>query len=79
MGLAAAVSAARTRFPDPRLAPGWTDQDKLRGFVTDDLFEYVDGNAEGCQIRGFEEKKWPPAERRNELRVAGIKWTAGSG
>jgi len=51
--LAAATAAAQAPAPDCKLAPGWTQQGELRHFVADNLFEYMDGNAEGYVIYDF--------------------------
>ena len=51
--LAAATAAAQAPPPDCKLAPGWTQQGELRKFVADNLFEYMDGNAEGYVIYDF--------------------------
>ncbi len=34
--------------------PGWTPQGEARSFVADNLFEYMDGNAEGYLLYGFQ-------------------------
>jgi len=48
------ASAARAaEVADCRLAPGWEQQGPRREFVADNLFEYMDGNAEGYLIYGF--------------------------
>jgi hypothetical protein len=52
--LAAAIAAAQAPAPDCKLVPGWTQQGELRKFVADNLFEYMDGNAEGYLIYGFQ-------------------------
>lgn len=51
--LAAAGAAAQAPVPDCKLVPGWTQQGDLRKFVADNLFEYMDGNAEGYVIYDF--------------------------
>ena len=51
--LAAATVAAQT--PDCRLVPGWTQQGPARTYVADNLFEYINGNAEGYLIYRFVE------------------------
>ena len=38
---------------DCRLVPGWEQAVPAREFVADNLFEYMDGNAEGYLIYGF--------------------------
>jgi hypothetical protein len=40
-------------FVDCRAVPGWAQDGPRREFVADNLFEYVDGNAEGYLIYGF--------------------------
>ena len=49
--LAVAVCAAQS--PDCKLVSGWTQQGEARSFVADNLFEYMDGNAEGYLIYNF--------------------------
>jgi hypothetical protein len=56
-GLTALVCSAQMPVPDCKLAPGWTQQGELRSFVADNLFEYMDGNAEGYLIYSFEQMK----------------------
>ncbi len=51
--LAAVAAAAQAPAPDCKLVPGWSQQGELRGFVADNLFEYMDGNAEGYVIYDF--------------------------
>ncbi|MCC7173639.1 MAG: hypothetical protein IT159_00465 [Bryobacterales bacterium] len=64
MGLAAAIAAAQAPVPDCKLVPGWTQQGETRHFVADNLFEYMDGNAEGYVIYDF-------------VSMAGVNCTAG--
>jgi hypothetical protein len=45
--------AALGQTPDCSLAPGWTQQGPARSYAADNLFEYMDGNAEGYLIYGF--------------------------
>jgi hypothetical protein len=45
--------AAFGQTPDCRLVPGWTQQGAARSYVADNLFDYMDGNAEGYLIYGF--------------------------
>ncbi len=47
----AAAAAAQT--PDCSLVPGWKQDGPARSFVADNLFEYMDGNAEGYLIYSF--------------------------
>ena len=41
--------------PDCSRIPGWSQKGETRSFVPDDLFDYINGNAEGYIIYGFEE------------------------
>ncbi len=49
--LAAATLAAQA--PDCGLAPGWKQKGPARSFVAENLFEYMNGNAEGYLIYQF--------------------------
>jgi hypothetical protein len=49
--LTVAVCSAQT--PDCKLVPGWPQQGESRLFESDNLFEYMDGNAEGYLIYSF--------------------------
>lgn len=51
-GLAAAADTAPV--PTCTLAPGWSQRGEARSYVGDNLFEYMDGNAEGYLIYGFQ-------------------------
>ena len=51
--LTIAVCSAQTPVPTCSLVPGWTQQGESRTFESDNLFEYMDGNAEGYLIYGF--------------------------
>ena len=48
-----ASAACAAEVADCRLVPGWEQQGPRREFVADNLFEYMDGNAEGYLIYGF--------------------------
>ena len=52
IGLFAGVLAAAN--PACNLVPGWTPQGEARSFAADNLFEYMDGNAEGYLLYGFQ-------------------------
>lgn len=49
----AAVALARAQAPECKLVPGWQQDGPARSYVADNLFEYMDGNAEGYVIYGF--------------------------
>jgi len=46
--------AASAAAPVCNLVPGWTAQGKARSYGQDNLFEYMDGNAEGYLLYGFQ-------------------------
>ena len=52
---ACGVLAAADEAPVPacNLVPGWSQAGPARTYVSDNLFEYMDGNAEGYLIYGF--------------------------
>ena len=52
VGLAAAVLGA-AQSPTCNLVPGWTQQGAARAYDASNLYEYMDGNAEGYLIYGF--------------------------
>src|SRR6185369_4948051 len=52
IGLFAGVLAAAN--PACSLVPGWALQGEARSFAADNLFEYMDGNAEGYLLYGFQ-------------------------
>ena len=51
--LAFASAAWAAELADCHLVPGWEQAGPTREFVADNLFEYMDGNAEGYLIYGF--------------------------
>ncbi len=61
LGLCAAsiliAAGAFAQAPDCGLVPGWTPQGQPRTYAADNLFEYMDGNAEGYLIYRFIEMK----------------------
>jgi hypothetical protein len=52
--LAAGSALADPPAPSCSLVPGWTQQGQPRSYTSDNLFEYMDGNAEGYLIYGFQ-------------------------
>ena len=52
MGVAAGVVAAAT--PACNLVAGWAQQGDARSYQAENLFEYMDGNAEGYVLYGFQ-------------------------
>jgi hypothetical protein len=51
--LAVASAAPAAEVADCHLVPGWGQQGGARRFTADNLFEYIDGNAEGYLLYGF--------------------------
>ena len=49
----AAMATASAQTPDCGLLPGWQQQGPTREFGPDNLFDYMDGNAEGYLIYRF--------------------------
>ncbi len=56
IGLLACGLAAATDGPAPacNLVPGWAQSGDARSYTAENLFEYMDGNAEGYLIYGFD-------------------------
>jgi Family of unknown function (DUF6599) len=52
LGLACLAAVAQ---PTCALVPGWTQAGAARSFTADNLFEYMDGNAEGYVLYNFRE------------------------
>ena len=48
------AAAAQGLAPSCALVPGWSQRGEARSYVGDNLFEYMDGNAEGYLIYGFQ-------------------------
>jgi hypothetical protein len=53
LAAALAVTAAFAQAPDCSLVAGWTQQGEARSYTGDNLFEYMDGNAEGYLLYHF--------------------------
>jgi len=53
--LAGAAAAADPIAPSCSLVPGWTQSGAPRAYTADNLFEYMDGNAEGYVRYNFQE------------------------
>ena len=51
--LAVASAAPAAEVADCHLVAGWEQQGSARRFTADNLFEYLDGNAEGYLLYGF--------------------------
>jgi hypothetical protein len=53
LALLAAAALAPAQKPSCDLVPGWQQEGEPRTFTADNLFEYMDGNAEGYVIYDF--------------------------
>lgn len=49
------TAAADELVPDCSSVSGWSQKGEVRNFVPEDLFDYINGNAEGYILYGFEE------------------------
>jgi hypothetical protein len=70
-GLALSL-AASAAAPDCKLVPGWTAQGKVRSYSQDNLFEYMDGNAEGYLLYGFQTMQGVTCEKGGVTLVIDI-------
>ena len=52
--LGATAAVAEDLIPRCSAVAGWTQKGKVRSFVPDNLFDYMDGNAEGYILYGFQ-------------------------
>ena len=62
---ACALAAAQNQgaAPDCKLVPGWSQSGAARTYEADNLFEYMDGNAEGYLIYGFQTMRGVTCEK----------------
>jgi hypothetical protein len=58
--------------PACSLVPGWTPQGAARSFGQDNLFEYMDGNAEGYLLYGFQTMQGVTCEKAGATLVIDI-------
>ena len=49
-----AASGPAAEFPSCGLVPGWIQKGPAREFVSDNLYDYINGNSEGYLIYGFQ-------------------------
>jgi len=64
--------AAGAAAPACNLVPGWTAQGKVRSYTQDNLFEYMDGNAEGYLLYGFQTMQGVTCEKGGATLVIDI-------
>jgi hypothetical protein len=55
LGVLAVFACVAAAAPTCSLVPGWTEDGKPRFYTADNLFEYMDGNAEGYILYNFQE------------------------
>ncbi len=58
---ASCLAAAAT--PSCSAVPGWSQRGDARNYVADNLFEYMDGNAEGYLLYGFQKMQGVTCEK----------------
>jgi hypothetical protein len=68
----AVSTAASAAAPACNLVPGWTAQAAMRNFGQDNLFEYMDGNAEGYLLYGFQSMQGVTCEKGGATLVIDI-------
>jgi hypothetical protein len=66
------AAAAGAAGPDCSVVPGWTQKGPARSYVADNLFEYMDGNAEGYLIYGFQKMQGVTCEKDGDTLVIDI-------
>jgi hypothetical protein len=67
-----ALSVASAAAPTCGLTPGWSQKGDVRSYTADNLFEYMDGNAEGYLLYGFESMKGVTCEKSGVTLVIDI-------
>jgi len=65
-------TVAGAAAPACNLVPGWTAQGAARTFGQDNLFEYMDGNAEGYLLYGFQTMQGVTCEKGTTTLVIDI-------
>jgi len=68
------VATAQDKTPTPScgLVAGWTQDGQVRTYTADNLFEYMDGNAEGYIQYGFQEMKGVTCKRGETTFVVDV-------
>jgi hypothetical protein len=74
LGAACAAQVA----PDCRLVPGWEQHGPSRSFTADNLFEYMNGNAEGYLIYDFVGMKGVTCKSRSDTFVFDVSEMASA-
>ncbi len=74
MAAAAALMAGSVlgAAPDCSVVPGWSRSGEVRTFVPDNLFDYMNGNAEGYLIYGFRKMTGVTCEKDGDRVVIDI-------
>jgi hypothetical protein len=67
-----AAMAAGAPAPGCGLVPGWTQQGAVRSYTADNLFEYMDGNAEGYLLYGFVNMRGVTCEKAGATFVVDV-------
>jgi hypothetical protein len=66
------VMVAGAAAPTCNLVPGWTPQAAGRSYTQDNLFEYMDGNAEGYLLYGFQTMEGVTCEKGGATLVIDV-------
>lgn len=70
--LLAEALAPAAPAPDCKAVPGWSQQGEPRSFVADNLFEYMDGNAEGYLIYSFQRMQGVTCQKGEDTLVIDV-------
>lgn len=70
--LLAACGMAGAAAPTCGLVPGWSQKGETRSYESENLFEYMDGNAEGYLIYGFQNMHGVTCEKDGATLVIDI-------
>jgi hypothetical protein len=71
-GLVFLAVPAGAAAPACTLVPGWTQQGAVRTYSQDNLFEYMDGNAEGYLLYGFQSLQGVTCEKGGATLVIDV-------
>jgi hypothetical protein len=72
LGLLLAAAAGGAAVPDCKLVAGWQQRGPARSYSADNLFEYMDGNAEGYLIYGFSRMEGVTCTRGEDTLIIDI-------
>jgi hypothetical protein len=70
--LATAACVLRAAAPTCNMVPGWVQRGEARSYTAENLFEYMDGNAEGYLLYGFQTMQGVTCEKGGVTLVIDI-------